>query len=229
MAGAGQPEEIARRGDAVAPATDDHLIHTNDAESPALPTRSEDGGADTGEAMIHMQTKAETTRAGTLTIRPLRPGETEIVEQLFDRLGPRSRAMRFGGAKPILSDIELTALADITCRHHALVGFVTGDPAPAGIARLVVEADDRTTAEVACAIADDYQGQGVGTALMRALTADARAAGVQHLHATIVADNRRAVRLLRKVAAIEDIRFDGRDIDVTASIVALPGRDLRAA
>jgi RimJ/RimL family protein N-acetyltransferase len=176
-----------------------------------------------------MQTRADKTHAGILAIRPLRPGETDVIEAVFERLGPHSRAMRFGGPKPLLSEPELAVLADITPRHHALVGFVDGDSAPAGIARLVVERSDRTTAEVACAIADVYQGRGVGTALMRALVADARAAGVQRLHATILGDNRRAVGVLRKVAAIEEIRFDGGDIDVTASIVTLPGRGLRAA
>ena len=69
--------------------------------------------------------------------------------------------------------LELSALAEVDCRRHALVGFVAGDPDPAGIARLVVDAHDRTVAEVACAVADPYHGLGVGTALMRALVAGA--------------------------------------------------------
>jgi acetyltransferase len=220
---------MARNGEAARTSGRRRFVHADEAESPARPTPSGRRGPETGEAMIHMHSRAETTKAGVLTIRAVRPGETEIVAAVFDRLSARSRALRFGAAKPMLSQVELTALADIDFRHHALVGFVAGDPEPAGIARLVVEADDRTTAEVACAIADDYQGRGVGTALMRALLADARAAGIQRLHATIVAENRRAIRLLKKVAVLEDVRFGGGEVDVTASIVALPGRGTRAA
>ena len=32
-----------------------------------------------------------------ITIRPLRNGETGAVQAVFDRLGPRSRLLRFGG------------------------------------------------------------------------------------------------------------------------------------
>ena len=33
-----------------------------------------------------------------ITVRPLRNGETAVVQTVFDRLGPRSRLLRFGGA-----------------------------------------------------------------------------------------------------------------------------------
>jgi len=163
-----------------------------------------------------------------LAIRPLRAGETEIVESVFDRLGAVSRSMRFGGAKAILSDVELTALADVGTRRHALVAFLAGDWAPAGIARYAVDCDDRTIAEVAIAVVDEHQGRGIGKALMRALVADARAAGVQRLRATIVGENRRSLALLRTVAVLEDVRFAGGEIEVIASIPP-PGRVLRAA
>jgi len=179
--------------------------------------------------MIATRSKPVMTRAGTVAIRPLRPGETAIVATLFERLGPWSRRMRFGGAKPRLSDLELTALADIDARRHALVGFVAGDPDPAGIARLVVDASDHTIAEVACAIADRYQGLGVGTALMRALVADARAAGVQRLRATMVAENRHALALLKKVAILEEIELAAGELDVIATIGAMPYATPRAA
>ena len=71
-----------------------------------------------------------------LTIRPLRNGDTETVAALFERLGTRSREKRFCGAKPRLSDSELTALAHVDGDHHVLVGFVNGDPQPAAMARI---------------------------------------------------------------------------------------------
>jgi len=163
-----------------------------------------------------------------LAIRPLRLGETEIVGSVFDRLGPLSRVLRFGGAKATLSESELDALADVGERRHAVVAFLAGDWAPAGIARFVVDADDRSTAEIAIAVVDEHQGRGIGKALMRALVADARAMGVERLRATIAGENRRSLALLRTVATLEDVRFDGGSIEVLASIPSR-GSVLRAA
>ncbi len=111
-----------------------------------------------------------------LTIRPLRNGDTAAILALFARLGTRSREKRFCGAKPRLSDSELTALARVGEDRYVLVGLVDGDPDPAAIARLV---RDGTRAEVALAVADVYQGRGIGSTLGGELAADARAAGVE--------------------------------------------------
>ena len=106
-----------------------------------------------------------------VTIRQLRSGDTATVASLFARLGEQSRRRRFCGAKPRLSDAELAQLARVDGDRHVLVGFVDGDPRPAGIARLV---RDGATAEIAVTVADCYQGRGLGTTLVRALAADAR-------------------------------------------------------
>ena len=121
-----------------------------------------------------------------LTIRLLKNGDSGTVAALFDRLGTRSREKRFCGAKPRLSDKELTALARVDGRHHVLVGYLAGDPQPVGIARLVRH---EAAAEVAFAVADAYQGRGIGSILARELAADARAAGIRDLLATICGDN----------------------------------------
>jgi GNAT superfamily N-acetyltransferase len=178
--------------------------------------------------MLTTGIRSTTTRAGTVELRPLRPGETHTVATLFERLGPWSRRMRFGGAKPRLTELELTALATVDARRHALVAYVAGDSEPAGIARLVVDPLDPSVAEAACAVADRYHGLGVGAALMRALVHDARRNGVERLRATILAENGRALALLKKVASIEDVRLAAGEVTVVASI-AVSVETLRAA
>ena len=42
-----------------------------------------------------------------ITVRPLRNGETTVVQAVFDRLGPRSRLLRFGGAKNVLTERDI--------------------------------------------------------------------------------------------------------------------------
>jgi N-acetylglutamate synthase-like GNAT family acetyltransferase len=129
-----------------------------------------------------------------ITIRPLRNGETEAVQAVFDRLGPRSRLLRFGGAKNVLSPAELRELARVDGDHHVLVALHEGEPV--GIARLV---RDGSVAEVAFAVADAWQRSGVGTALIDRLAADARAAGIQELRATMHGDNAPSLALMRRV------------------------------
>ena len=139
----------------------------------------------------------QTRHVEGITIRPLRDGDAATVAELFERLGERSRSWRFGGAKPRLSAQELAALARVDGDHHVLVAYVDGDRAPAGIARVV---RDGRSGDIAVAVADVHQGRGIGSVLTRELAADARAAGIATLHATVAGDNPRAVSLLRRIA-----------------------------
>jgi len=129
-----------------------------------------------------------------VTIRPLRSGETAAVQAVFDQLGPESRALRFGGAKNVLTASDLGQLTRIDGDHHALVAFIEGRPV--GIARLV---RDGSSAEVAYAVADEWQGHGIGTVLVERLAADARAAGITRFHGDVRADNTPSVKLMRRL------------------------------
>jgi GNAT superfamily N-acetyltransferase len=134
-----------------------------------------------------------------VTIRPLRDGDTHTVASLFGRLGDRSRERRFCGAKPRLSELELANLARVDPDHHVLVGYVDGDPEPVGIARLVRSG---ASAEIAFAVADAHQGRRIGSVLARELAADARAAGITELVATVCGDNPRVLALIERLGAV---------------------------
>lgn len=133
-----------------------------------------------------------------LTIRPLRNGDTATVSAVFEGLGDRSRERRFCGAKPRLSELELANLARVDHAHHVLVGYLDGDPQPVGIARLV---RNGKSAEIAFAIADEHQSRGIGSILAGELAADARAAGITELVATVCGDNPRVVALLKRLGS----------------------------
>jgi len=159
----------------------------------------------------HVQTR----HIDGLTIRLLRNGDAATVSALFERLGPRSRERRFCGAKPRLSTHDLRVLARVDAEHHVLVGYLGADPEPVGIARLV---RDGRTAEVAFAVADDYQGRGIGTILTRELAADARAAGITELLATVCGDNPPAISLLARVAESLHVRWQGGERELVAQL-----------
>jgi RimJ/RimL family protein N-acetyltransferase len=71
------------------------------------------------------------------------------------------------------------------------------DCEPIAIARLVREGP---SAEVAIEVADEWQGRRVGTLLMKRLAEDARAAGIERLHAYVDPDNVRSRALMRRAA-----------------------------
>ena len=129
-----------------------------------------------------------------ITIRPLRNGETQAVQAVFDRLGPRSRLLRFGGAKTVLTESDLRQLTRVDGDHHVLVALAKGEPV--GIARLVRDGDE---ADVAFAVADEWQNNGVGSILADRLACDARAAGIRRLRATMQAENRASLKLMRRM------------------------------
>jgi acetyltransferase len=141
-----------------------------------------------------------------LTIRPLRNGDTATVEALFARLGERSRAQRFCGAKPRLTEGDLETLARIDDNRHALVGYVDHDDEPAAIARLV---RDGNRAEIAIEVADVYQGRGLGSILGRELAGDASAAGITELVGTVCGDNPPMVSILRRIGQSLDVTWSG--------------------
>ena len=143
-----------------------------------------------------------------VTVRQLRNGDTATVAALFARLGHRSRERRFCGAKPRLPEAELAALARVDADHHVLVAYADGDPSPAGMARL---ARDGTTAEIAFEVADAHQGRGIGSILAEQLAADARAAGITELVATVCGDNPAVVSLLERVAGSLQVSWQGRE------------------
>jgi ribosomal protein S18 acetylase RimI-like enzyme len=155
------------------------------------------------------------SRGPALIVRPLRHGDVRTVMAVFARLGEESRRARFNGPKPCLTRIDLRQLARVDATHHVLVGYVGADPEPAAIARLV---RDGRSAEIAFAVADDYQRRGIGSALAAELIVDARAAGITEITALMASDNPAALAVLRRIACVVDIRPEGPELSIRAAI-----------
>jgi ribosomal protein S18 acetylase RimI-like enzyme len=153
--------------------------------------------------------------APTILVRPLRHGDVRTAMSLFERLGELSRRNRFNGSKPCLSVPELRQLASVDPTHRVLVAYVESDPQAVAIARLV---RDGNSAEIAFAVADEYQQRGIGSALAAELVADARAAGVTEINALVSSDNPAAVALLRRIAGALDIRREGPELSIRVAI-----------
>ncbi len=152
----------------------------------------------------------------SILVRPLRHGDVATVLAVFEQLGEASRRARFNGPKPCLSAVELEQMARVDGSHYALVAYLEGDPRPIAIARLV--RTDRTTAEIAFAVADSQQHLGIGSALAAELVADARAAGISEIIALTASDNRAALALVRRVADVREVGLEGPELSIRAAI-----------
>jgi RimJ/RimL family protein N-acetyltransferase len=133
-----------------------------------------------------------------IRVRPLEPSDRAGVAALFKRLSPESRRRRFLGPKPSLSDRELTHLTSVDHRwHEALAAVDERDGSILGVARYVRVSERPDAADGAIAVADEVQGRGIGTALVRCLIARARVNGFSVLTASTLWENRPARALLR--------------------------------
>jgi RimJ/RimL family protein N-acetyltransferase len=135
-------------------------------------------------------------------IRQVRSADAPLLADGFGRLSARSRWMRFMMAKPQLTAAELRYLTDVDHRDHEALGALDRSGGRGvGIARYVRDAGDPLAAEIAVTVADDWQGRGLGTALLVRLSDRARQEGIGRFTALAAADNLAVARLLARMGA----------------------------
>jgi RimJ/RimL family protein N-acetyltransferase len=156
-----------------------------------------------------------------IRMRPIAPEDRAELAAGFERLTPESRFRRFLSPMTRLSDAELDYLTQVDHRdHEALVAFDAETDEGIAVARYVRIDGDR--AEPAVAVADDWQGRGVGTALLDALAERAYAAGIRCFEATVLATNARALGLLEGLGETTYTRA-GSEVVVEVPVPEPPG------
>jgi acetyltransferase len=146
-----------------------------------------------------------------VTIRPIRPEDEGIEQEFVRNLSDESRYYRFGETVRELSPRMLSHFTRVDYdRHMALiaVGERDGHEIQIGVARYVA-GGDRRSCEFAIVIADGWQRKGLGTRLMQALMAAARAAGVREIYGEVLASNHKMLQLTAKLGF--SARFDESD------------------
>jgi RimJ/RimL family protein N-acetyltransferase len=142
----------------------------------------------------------EMLRSGhPVEIRALRPDDLADLVAAIGRTSAQSLYRRFFGAKKNFSRKEVEFYLNIDFSDHVALVVVAdegGRPMIVGGGRYIVVQPG--TAEVAFAVVDQYQGQGIGAALMRHLAAIARGAGLQELIAEVLPDNVPMLRVFEK-------------------------------
>ena len=136
-------------------------------------------------------------------IRPIAPDDKRLLAEAFERLSEESRQHRFLTPATELSPEDLAYLTEVDHRRHeAMVAIDPSDGQLVGVARYVRVPGEPGHAEVAVAVVDDWQRRGVATALLMALSAQARENGIERFRAYVSSDNAVVVDALGRAGAV---------------------------
>jgi acetyltransferase len=153
---------------------------------------------------VELEEELELRDARRVKLRPIRPEDAEREKRFFGRLSERSRFQRF---MQYLRELPPKMLARFTQidydRELALVAL--HEEEIVGVGRYAPNPDG-LTAEFALAIADDWQGKGLGYALLQRLVTAARNAGYRALVGEILEANRDMLELAAHFGFTEESR-----------------------
>jgi RimJ/RimL family protein N-acetyltransferase len=171
-------------------------------------------------------------------LRPARADDGDLVRRAFDALSERSRYLRFHAHVTHLGDDQIHMVTSADHRAHAV--WVALDPdAPVdtivGLASYVRLDRPGDVAEGAVAVADAFQGRGLGTILLGVLVDVARHHGIACFRNYVLAENAPMLQLFDELGA-ERQPLDGHvhvvDLILPEHLDELPdtpsGRAIRA-
>jgi nucleotide-binding universal stress UspA family protein/GNAT superfamily N-acetyltransferase len=152
-------------------------------------------------------------------LRAIAPEDKELIAGAFERLSDASRYRRFFTVLRQLPPETLSYLTEVDhVDHEAIIAIEPSSAEALGVARYIRTSDDPEMAEVAVTVVDDWQGRGLGRALLSELTRRARQEGVRRFLAIVLTENRTAVKLLRGVSDAQ-MRWAGSETEL---VIELP-------
>ena len=159
------------------------------------------------------------TTGRTLLVRPICPEDKQLLREGFERLSRRSRYQRFLAPQERLSERELRYFSEVDHHdHEALLAIDPDTNRGLGVARYVRSKTDPGVAELAVAVVDDWQGQGVGSRLVGALADRARVEGITSFTALLFADNELMLKLLRDLGQVRVVHSEQGTVELRVDL-----------
>jgi acetyltransferase len=144
-------------------------------------------------------------------VRPIRPEDAGREKRFVERLSARSSYQRFMQVLPQLPPRMLARFTQLDYdRELALVALWEGEFVAVG---RYSPNQDGVSAEFALCVGDDWQGKGLGHALLERLCEAARAAGYQALYGHILGANREMLELAEHLGFTDESR-SGSEVTV---------------
>ena len=146
-----------------------------------------------------------TLRSGDVVrLRQVRPGDAAALARAYANLGEQSRYRRFFTVMPELPEATLKAAVEVDHQdHEALVAMPLLSAEIVGECRFIRRADQPDTADTGVTVIDQWQGRGLGSALLTRLSERALEVGIDYFAAEILAENRTMLALLPSLGRVE--------------------------
>jgi len=162
--------------------------------------------------------------SSSVRVRAIRPTDAPELQRFYAGLSPESRRTRFLYINAGLSQAQSASFCTTDHDHQeGFVAVVHNGPVDQEriVGHLCLEPDREEAAEVAIAVADEFQHRGIGRRLILAGLAWARDKHVARLTATMSADNGPIHRLLVGLGLPTQVRYAGAGVsDITIDLVA---------
>ena len=144
----------------------------------------------------HRPTNLVLRDGSTVHVRPVTAEDAPAVRAFFEDLSPKSIALRFFCGFPDL-DRAVRWATEVDQHRYGLIATSSTDGRVVAEAGWERDPDRPERAEVAFAIADATQHNGLGTVLLGQLTQAAAQAGVAVLNAEVLPQNHRMLHVFR--------------------------------
>ena len=160
----------------------------------------------------------------TLRLRTPRKTDRDALVRFFGELSPRSLYLRFHGNPMVDERLVEPVLDSDWVDRGALMGSVVegGEERVVALANYV-RLRDPLAAEVAFAVADEYQGRGIGTRLLEQLAGRAADRGVERFIGEVMADNDAMIKVFAGVGFEVARTLSGGEVEMTFPIAPTAG------
>ena len=147
-----------------------------------------------------IETRVRTKSGEQVLLRPIKPTDESRLRDMFYHLSSESVYQRFFSTRKTLPHENLQEFCTIDYdREMTLVATISKHDVEQVVGwALFSHESESEFAEAAFLVADEWQGRGIGTRLMRRLTEIAEARGVQGFTAIVLATNASMLRVFEK-------------------------------
>jgi GNAT superfamily N-acetyltransferase len=151
-------------------------------------------------------------------IRQARRTDRDLLVRGFERLSPESRYRRFLTPMAGLDARTVRYMTDLDHRDHEAMIALDESGEGVGDARYVRDNARPDTAEVAVTVVDGWQGRGLGTLLLQAISVRARDEGVRTFTALMLASNRVMMDLFEHLGPVRIVGRAGGTVEIEVAI-----------